>query len=250
MPKTDRQWFRDGRKWARNHPIESRFPFNTEVKRNWLPIFLVSGILLLLGGLAALQYHWQLQVSDADREKMRKRVEIDTNRFAEDFNREIQAIYLNLQTDADAWKRNDFTEFNARYDYWRSKSQYPDLIRDIYFIPASDGSQALRFDARSRTFVGSEQPAEVQKLRDRLRTERDVRPAYEDICALAVPVHQDTEHLQRVIVNERNTPVPGTIHMPGVYGHLAVLLDRSVITGRIWSTPSSVATSWRNRALP
>lgn len=203
------------------------------MKRTWFPIFVVGGILLLLGGLAALQYHWQLQVAEADREKMRKRVEIDANRFAEDFNREIQAIYLNLQTDSDAWNSGDYSEFNARFDYWRTKTDYPEIVRGVYFIGSGADSPVLKYDEQKKTFTAADVPPEVTDLSGRLLAGKDIRPVYEDIYTLALPVHDTERHIERIVLSGQETHLPGVLRGPSAFGHLAVLLDPKVITERL-----------------
>ena len=61
------------------------------MKRSWFPIFLVFGLLGLLVLLATLQYQWLGQISEGEGERLKARLESDTKRFAEDFNREIQS---------------------------------------------------------------------------------------------------------------------------------------------------------------
>jgi signal transduction histidine kinase len=193
----------------------------------------VVGVLALLGGLAALQYHWQLQVAEADREKMRKRVEMDAHRFAEDFDREIQAIYLNLQTDSDAWKRRDYSEFNTRYDYWRSKAAYPELAAEIYFVGMAADAPVLKYDKKARSFLAAEPSARVIELQAHLKDGKDVRPAYGDLWALAVPIHDADKHFQRVVFKADPQPTAGVMRMAGATGYLAIFLDRDVVTGRL-----------------
>ena len=68
--------------------IQHRLSDNFFMKRSRFQILLVIGLLGLLGVLAALQYVWLGQISDAEKDRMTKRLQTDTARFAEDFNRE------------------------------------------------------------------------------------------------------------------------------------------------------------------
>ena len=95
------------------------------MKRSWITWPIVGGVIVLLTLFLVLQYSWQVKASEAEREILQKRVEADTRRFAEDFNREIQGAYFNFQMDSDAWERSDWTEFNERYDFWRRKRSFP-----------------------------------------------------------------------------------------------------------------------------
>ncbi len=61
--------------------------------------------------VAELQYKWLGQVSDAEREHLQSRLQDDTQRFAEDFNREIQSVYFNFQIDAEDFRRRKLELF-------------------------------------------------------------------------------------------------------------------------------------------
>jgi len=106
------------------------------MKRSWTSFVLISGLALLLVTLGVLQYHGLTQISEADGEKAHRRVQDETERFAADFNREIQNAYFNFQTEAEVWKNKNWRPFNERYSYWRDKTTYPELISDFYFFEA------------------------------------------------------------------------------------------------------------------
>ena len=93
-----------------------------KMKRSWFSKIVIAGVLVLLALVAVLQYHLLVQISEADREKMQKRLQTDTDLFAADFNREIQGAYFNFQTGAEMWKNRDWAEFNERYDFWKEKT--------------------------------------------------------------------------------------------------------------------------------
>src|SRR5215212_4196221 len=116
------------------------------MKRTWFSFLIVGGVLGLLTLFLGLQYRWLSEVSEAERERMQKRVETDTKRFAEDFDREMQAVYYNFQTDAAIWRTSDWAEFNERYDFWRERTVYPELIRAIYYFDKDPGSAPLKYD--------------------------------------------------------------------------------------------------------
>src|SRR4051794_29346789 len=98
------------------------------MRRSWTTFLIMAGLLGVLALLGGLQYRWLTQISEADGEKAHKRVQEQADHFAMDFNREIQNAYFNFQTDADTWKTKNWPSFNERYDYWREKTTYPDLI--------------------------------------------------------------------------------------------------------------------------
>src|SRR5215216_5261131 len=99
------------------------------MKRSWISALVIGSVLVLLTLFLGLQYKWLSEVSEAERERMQKRVETDASRFGEDFDREMQAAYYNFQTGAAVWKESEWDEFNARYDFWKQRTSYPELIR-------------------------------------------------------------------------------------------------------------------------
>src|SRR5215203_2120310 len=122
------------------------------MKRSWISALVIGSVLLLLTLFLGLQYKWLSEVSEAERERMQKRVEADASRFGEDFDREMQAAYYNFQTGAAVWKRSDWDEFNARYDFWKQRTSYPELIREIYFVQKQPEAEPLRYDPVKRVF--------------------------------------------------------------------------------------------------
>src|SRR5688572_11736136 len=99
------------------------------MKRSWFPILVVAGLLGLLGLLATLQYRWLGQISDGERERLQRLVQSETQRFAEDFNREIRTAYFSFQMPGGVWREKNWNEFNQRLSIWRERTAYPNLIQ-------------------------------------------------------------------------------------------------------------------------
>ena len=201
------------------------------MKRSWISILIVAGVIGLLTLFVGLQYRWLTEVSAADRERMQKRVETDTARLAEDFNREMQAAYYNFQTDADVWKNADWGEFNQRYDFWKERTAYPELIRAIYFLPKQPDGKTLRYDPANRGFVESETTAELDSLRSGF-TDDNFRPVYEDAFAMVLPVYEHDKDERIVFRRSEDTGIP-VLKLPEKFGWLVVLLDEAVIKERV-----------------
>ena len=203
------------------------------MKRSWTTIALAAGLGALLVILGALQYRWQVQVSDADREKVRKQVKDDADRFASDFNREIQNAYFNFQTEPASWKVHDWSAFNERYDYWRERSAYPELISGFYFIPAKSG-EVMKYDAVHRAFLQATPDADISSVRTRLADETSFKPVYEDLLMLVMPIHEPGKRVEHIVI--RRTPdkaVPPELSMPPQFGWLAIKLNGDVIKQRL-----------------
>ncbi len=206
------------------------------MKRSWSTILLVlglTGLLVLLGGL---QYRWLSQISESEGEKAQKRVQEQADRFAADFNREIQNVYFNLQTDSEGWRRKDWTAFNERYDFWREKAAYPELITEIYFFEANTDAVPLRYDPAGKAFTATEISPAIEQLRARILDDRTFRPIYDDQFALVQPVHEMPERMGRILLRQTVSAekLPPIIEKkPDKYGFLLIKLDPATIKDRI-----------------
>ncbi|CAN5486934.1 hypothetical protein BH10ACI2_BH10ACI2_25060 [soil metagenome] len=203
------------------------------MKRSWSTILLVAGLTGLLVLLGGLQYRWLSQISESDGEKAHKSVQEQADRFAADFNREIQGAYFNLQTDAEGWKAKDWTAFNERYDFWREKAAYPELITDFYFFEAKSEAAPLRYDRTSRTFISSELTSELADLRSRFSDDRAFRPIYADVYALVLPIHNVGPKAENIVLRRRSPENTTIEDGPEKYGYLVIKLDPTVIKERI-----------------
>lgn len=203
------------------------------MKRSWGTILAAIGFVILLGVLGVFQYRWMSQINESETEKARARVREQAERFAMDFNREIQNAYFNFQTDASSWKAEDWTEFNERYDFWREKTAYPQLISNFYFFETGTDAPPLKYDLASRSFVTGEPSAALDDMRARLSDEKNFKHLHEDLDTLVLPIHEGDRKIERILVrreaSDKTLPLP--MPMPEKYGYLAIGLDRAVITG-------------------
>src|SRR5260221_569100 len=146
------------------------------MKRSWTTILLFAGLFGLLVVLGVFQYRWQAQLGDNEGERMHKRTQEEADRFAADFNREIQSSYFNFQTDAEAWETKNWTEFNDRYDYWRSQSKYPTLIKEFYYFDNKSGDRPMQYDAEARLFQPVEWNESLRNIASRFSDRKNFRP--------------------------------------------------------------------------
>jgi signal transduction histidine kinase len=209
------------------------------MKRFWFPISIVAVLLILLGALAGLQYRWLGKISDDERERMQKRLEIDAQRFAEDFNREIQNAYFNFQLDATVWREKNWGEFNLRYEFWREKTVYQNLVRDFYFIE-TDTQTVSRFNRESRVFELAQWTENLNRLKPKLFGEANSRLIAEEIPALLLPIHDAEKGVRKISIplSRNNKDNPGTMptmpfEIPQQRGVLVIELDASVIKNQI-----------------
>ncbi len=204
------------------------------MKRSWTTILLIVGLGALLVLSGALQYRWLKQISESDNEKAHRRVQEQAERFAMDFNREIQNSYFNFQTGADTWTKKDWSAFNERYDYWREKTAYPGLIADFYFLGTVPGNASLKYDRVGRAFVPVEDNAELTDLRSRFADSKNFKPVQADIYTLLLPVHNEGQKIAGPIMIRTPSPeAPPSISMPPTVGYLAIKLDPTIVKNNI-----------------
>lgn len=206
------------------------------MKRSWptlISLLLLGSALVLLG---ALQYRWQSQISENERTKMEKRVQDAAERFAEDFNREIQAAYVNFQLDADAWRSGSSVQFNERYDYWRGRTGYPELIKDFVFFETGSDALPMKFDRSTREFKTAEWTPDLRELKQQSLKEKNRKAVDTSWFLLLVPAHESTRNIERIVVRSSQATEPPVINLPGRFGYLAVFLDENVIKDELVRT--------------
>jgi signal transduction histidine kinase len=203
------------------------------MKRSWISIISAAVLISLLGVLGVLQYRWLVQASEADAEKMQKRLNSDTEHFADDFDQELQNIYFNFQVDPADWENENWSEFDKRYEFWRARTAYPELVKNVFFIPADASASSLVFDPGSKMFEQVTLPPEVESLRAKFANDADLRPVYEDVPALLVVIHRGPKPFRKIVIRTRPDTAGPELEAAPKLGFLLILLDRQTLTERI-----------------
>lgn len=126
---------------------------------------------VLLGVLAVLQYRWVGQLSQDERDRMRKHLHGRADDLADDFNRELTRIFVWLQVGPEI-RRDDPQAEEQRYEHWFTAAPHPELVRAIYQIDV-DATGQLTFREYFRQEPRLEPvawPAELAPIREALRT--------------------------------------------------------------------------------
>ncbi len=203
------------------------------MKRSWTTTLLIiglAGLLVLLGGL---QYGWLSQINASENEKAHKRTQEQADRFAMDFNREIQNAYFNFQTDAETWRNKDWVAFNERFDFWKEKTAYPALISEFYFFETKPETPPLVFDRDSRSFITTELTPDLDAIRAASFDEKTFKPVDEISLSLILPIYDVERKLANIVIRrtatERIPPMP----VPPKFGFLVVKLDPATIKDKL-----------------
>jgi signal transduction histidine kinase len=161
-------------------------------------MFLLAAMAVLLPLLAALQYYWLGQVSEAATERLQISLRASANRLRQDFNREFIRAYLNFQMDSLA-PHQDIEQYHLeRFEHWNQSAPYARLISDVFVVSYDEQGRARlrRLNAKAGRFESTEWSGEFMNLRDRLESARlrgetpaqdSLEPVAEEIPALIVP---------------------------------------------------------------
>jgi hypothetical protein len=125
------------------------------------------GLLILLSILAALQYRWLGEVSEAEKERMQARMHSSAARFARDFDRELTRALAALGPGGPT--RRDRESYGERRARWRSSALFPDLVRAVFVASPGDdrGLQLFRVEEDGRLRARGV-PQDLAGLRSRL----------------------------------------------------------------------------------
>lgn len=203
------------------------------MKTSWTTTLLIAGLVGLLVLLGGLQYGWLSQINASENEKAHKRAQEQADRFAMDFNREIQNAYFNFQTDAETWRNKDWSAFNERFNFWKEKTAYPALISEFYFFEAKQETAPLIFDRDSRAFITAELTPELDAIREVSFDEKNFKPVEENSLSLILPIYDVERKLENIVIRRTATEKIPSMPLPPKFGFLVIKLDQPTIKDRL-----------------
>lgn len=187
-------------------------------------LFLVISLLGLLGILAFFQYKWVGQISEAEQERLQKRLDVDSQNFAQDFNRIIQTAYFNFQFAGENW----YYDFLDHYARWQQHSPYPNLIKEFTVIQVN--GERFRFDPQSKQLVSTNSYTKIDTYNG------NFDPIDEDGLILRMPVYEQPNRVEFV---RRSIELAKTIQeipppiQPQTLAIILIKLDEDVIKNQI-----------------
>jgi signal transduction histidine kinase len=141
-------------------------------RRPTMLYLVASGALLLLPVMAALQYRWIGQVSDAERERRERTLKQATSQVAQDLDVELFKAFVGLQVDGEALRSDDWSGYAERADAWRAAASSPALVREVLLADRLGPRLRLRrWDHAARRFVAAEWSSDLHILRSRFEKE-------------------------------------------------------------------------------
>jgi hypothetical protein len=134
----------------------------------------VAGILatlVLFIVVTALQSRWIAQLSDAELQHAKIRLQVSVRAIRTDINRELTRAYALFQLPAGAPSRSWGKMTAEAYAIWRQTAQFPGLIHRLLLVRPSGEAGDLEmaaYDADTRRYDPIAWPAELNDLRKQL----------------------------------------------------------------------------------
>lgn len=107
--------------------------------RRFSAILLCTLLAALFAGLGVLLYTTQATIRDNDRERTEKRVRDSLERMGSDLDRVVQNAYFNFHLDPEVLRDPTEQALASRYEIWRQRSDYPDLIEGFVYVERRPG---------------------------------------------------------------------------------------------------------------
>lgn len=208
------------------------------MKNTLYPVLTIAVLFGLLVLLATLQYQWVGQISDAEQVRLKERIEGDTKRFADDFDREVRQVYHGLRAAAAELGDESGGEFSGAFEYWLARTPRPDLVGQLFYYRTGETQALSRYERGAGNFVRTEWPERLRGVREALADERNFKPLLEDQLVLALPVYEKGSALEKIVVQTRAPDGEGIrtrsdIRLPDKKGFLLIALDRKLIEDKI-----------------
>src|SRR6266576_417893 len=154
-------------------------------QRHVRPFLATLGLLGLLVALGTLQYRSLNRVSNGERELMRQNLQVRSDGFIQDFDREVTRAYLTFHVNADALSYGIPPNVSAQFNAWSATAPYPRLVKEVYFIRrAENGFTVSRFDRASGNLEPADWPREFARLREKIAQQQESTTTFTGLSAV------------------------------------------------------------------
>lgn len=140
-----------------------------------VPVIVTVALLVMVSMLAALQYRWVGQVSEADRERMQNHVRNAALQFREALDGEIARAVLNLQVGTATARDGSSDRYTDRYDAWTATASHPQLVANVFLLNSDDEGrlQLRRWSAVRDLFEPAEWPDTLRPWQTQFQQDLD-----------------------------------------------------------------------------
>src|SRR5688572_15085569 len=206
---------------------------------------------LLLIGLTVLQYRWVGQVSQAERERLKRALRTSADRIADDFDREVFRAFVAFQPQ----RRRDEAladRLADGWDRWRASALEPSMVEAVYVVgpeataaaadgaadPAREGDvlRIAQLDPVARTIRAADWPPELAALEAMLERTGPRRSAAGSMRRPGEPVLPSAPALVLPLWPSSRDRRDGALTTPREPSSVVVLLDRNVLAESVLPT--------------
>lgn len=121
----------------------------------------------LLFALAVVQHRWLGAIAEAERRKLGEEATEKAAAIAQDVDRELTRVFLELRIDAKTLEAKDGSSFARELERFRAEAPHQALVKQVFVADrATEGaSLLLRFDPSARAFVEVPWPESLARVR-------------------------------------------------------------------------------------
>jgi hypothetical protein len=141
------------------------------IKERALTAALVIPTAIVVVVLAALQYRWSNQISEATSVRLADSLQMSLINWHLDFFRDLSEICFTLRVDPARNAQGELEQYARLFAEWKAMTAHPDLVSNLYVLQASEGSQprVSRLNPSTRRFEPDTWPSKFAGLDAELR---------------------------------------------------------------------------------
>ena len=125
----------------------------------------VAVLAAVLVALAALQYHWSNQVSDATSARLQANLESSMFGWREDLARDLTSVFSALQVDPSVSLSDASAQFAQQFQTWSQTAPHANLVSRIFLLDGAGGNaRLLQLNVAGNQFEPADWPLELAGL--------------------------------------------------------------------------------------
>jgi signal transduction histidine kinase len=190
-------------------------------KRPATSYWLVGGLCAALIVLAALQYRWSGQVSEAERARMRTNLQIAVSQYRQDFSRDLLNLCSGFQADAATMEKRDWDQLARQGSEWLRTSAEAGLVSGVYLWQAEPDS-LLRLNRASQHFEEAAVQAAPEALLAQFRAQAGENPQARPFRMMTWTLEA---HPPALVHPLYDFPEPGERTRPTLAGFVAIEIN-------------------------
>src|ERR1700736_2534979 len=106
----------------------ARHSMKIPIRRRASSTAVVIPAVMIVIALAALQYRWSDQISEATSIRLADSLQMSMINWHLDFFRDFSEICIAIRVEPEAGPREDWTQYVRRFDEWKKSTAHPDLV--------------------------------------------------------------------------------------------------------------------------